>query len=57
VNCGTDEGDDMFDSCGGLGHDEEFEFTFDYSGNWGYHDHLNPTWTGEIIVHALTPKI
>jgi plastocyanin len=30
--------------------DTEWTFTFDRPGDWGYHDHLNPYLTGEIIV-------
>jgi plastocyanin len=28
----------------------EWSFTFDRPGEWGYHDHMNPYLTGEIIV-------
>lgn len=29
---------------------QEWQFTFDQAGAWGYHDHLNPAVTGTIIV-------
>ena len=29
---------------------EEWSFTFDRPGEWGYHDHMNPYLTGEIVV-------
>ena len=28
----------------------EWSFTFDRPGSWGYHDHLNPYLTGEVVV-------
>jgi plastocyanin len=28
----------------------EWSFTFDRPGKWGYHDHMNPYLTGEIVV-------
>ena len=28
----------------------EWSFTFDRPGEWGYHDHMNPYLTGEIVV-------
>lgn len=39
-----------FDACENLSTDEGFIFTFDISGTWDYHDHLNPTVDGTIIV-------
>jgi plastocyanin len=29
---------------------EEWSFTFDRPGKWGFHDHMNPYLTGEIVV-------
>ncbi|MEK7208448.1 MAG: hypothetical protein AAB699_02775 [Patescibacteria group bacterium] len=29
---------------------DEFRFTFEKVGAWNYHDHLNPTMTGTVIV-------
>lgn len=39
-----------FDACKGLKPGESWSFTFDKTGPWGYHDHLNPRVTGGIIV-------
>jgi len=39
-----------FDACKGLKTGETFKFVFNYVGSWKYHDHLNPTLTGTIIV-------
>lgn len=39
-----------FDACRGLEAGEEFEFTFNEKGTWKYHDHLNPTLFGTIVV-------
>ena len=48
--CGTPEQDKIFDACKGLAQGESWSFTFNEIGEWGYHDHLNPIWTGKIIV-------
>lgn len=39
-----------FDSCRGLRNGEAFSFTFYYAGEWRYHDHLDASKTGVIIV-------
>ncbi|MEM4282123.1 MAG: cupredoxin domain-containing protein [Candidatus Woesearchaeota archaeon] len=39
-----------FDACRGLAQGETFSFKFDKIGRWKYHDHLNPSLTGEIVV-------
>lgn len=39
-----------FDAKKGLATGEEYSFTFSKVGTWGFHDHLNPTLTGSIIV-------
>ena len=48
--CGTDEQNSIFDACHGLVNGESFSFTFSESGEWRYHDHLNPGSSGVIIV-------
>ena len=48
--CGTDAGHDMFDACRGLKTDEEFSFTFEKVGEWKFHDHLVPKFSGRITV-------
>lgn len=39
-----------FDACRGLQPNETWTFTFDFSGDWKYHDHLHPSNYGTIIV-------
>jgi plastocyanin len=39
-----------FDACRGLSQGESFAFTFTHVGTWKYHDHLNPTTTGTVVV-------
>ncbi len=49
----TGEGEqkgDAFDACRRLGPGESYEFTFEHTGEWGYHDHLNPGVQGTVTV-------
>lgn len=46
--CGTVEG--IFDSCEEVGVNEEWSFTFDELGTWIYHNHLQSSHFGRIIV-------
>ncbi len=39
-----------FDECKSGPSGAEWSFTFTYTGTWGYHNHLNPAHTGQIIV-------
>lgn len=39
-----------FDSCRGLKKDEFFDFTFNYTGEWRYHDHIKAFKTGSVTV-------
>ena len=48
--CGTQEQSAMFDACKGLAKGEGWTFGFDIPGTWKYHDHLNPSHYGTIIV-------
>lgn len=48
--CGTAEGTSMFDACKGIAQNQEWSFTFNEVGTWKYHDHLNPQFTGTVIV-------
>jgi plastocyanin len=48
--CGTPEQDKIFDACRGLNKREKWSFVFNEVGEWHYHDHLNPSWTGKIVV-------
>lgn len=39
-----------FDTCKGLAQGESFTFVFNEKGSWKYHDHLNPSLWGTIVV-------
>ena len=39
-----------FDACGGLKEGESWSFTFNEKGTWNYHDHLDVSKFGKIIV-------
>ena len=39
-----------FDACKGLKQGESWSFVFTQKGSWNYHDHLDPTLFGKIIV-------
>lgn len=39
-----------FDSCSDIPPKVSWSFFFDYTGQWGYHNHLNPSQSGTIIV-------
>lgn len=47
--CGTDT-TQMFDACRPYTRGEEYVFRFEKSGEWRYHDHLHPEFSGTIIV-------
>ena len=40
----------IFDACRGLQQGSQFSFVFNEAGTWAYHDHLNPTLRGIIVV-------
>lgn len=48
--CATLEEKNIFDACKGLKRGESYSFTFNEKGSWRYHDHLNPSSTGVIVV-------
>lgn len=39
-----------FDACKGIQPDNSWSFKFDIAGTWKYHNHLNPSDTGTIVV-------
>lgn len=39
-----------FDACQAIGPGGRWSFTFDIAGTWKYHDHLNPSFFGTIVV-------
>ena len=40
----------IFDACKAIAPGGQWEFKFDVLGSWAYHDHLNPTFFGKVIV-------
>lgn len=44
-----------FDACRGYAPGESWSFTFQKVGTWGYHNHLNPSQWGKIIVGTDGP--
>lgn len=42
-----------FDACKGLKNGESWSFTFNQKGTWKYHDHLDPSKIGTIIVGEI----
>ena len=40
----------IFDACEGYDPGESWAFTFNESGTWKYHNHLNPSHTGTVVV-------
>lgn len=45
-----DSKDGAFDSCKGILPGGSYSFTFSQVGSWKYHDHLNPSFRGTVIV-------
>ncbi len=50
TRCGGAAEGNIFDACGAVAPGESWSFTFTERGSWKYHDHLNPSRTGTIIV-------
>ncbi len=48
--CGTAEATGIFDACRGIQPGESWLFVFNEKGTWAYHDHLNPSRFGRVIV-------
>lgn len=48
--CGTAQGASIFDACQGVNPGGEWSFTFSERGTWRYHNHLQASRTGTIIV-------
>lgn len=46
--CGS--GEVIFDACQGIAPGAEWSFTFTNAGTWGYHNHLQASHTGKVIV-------
>lgn len=48
--CGTQTLLPMFDSCAGVASGQSWSFKFDNVGTWGYHNHLNSSHWGKVVV-------
>ncbi|MBI1960938.1 MAG: hypothetical protein HYS43_01560 [Candidatus Liptonbacteria bacterium] len=48
--CGTAEAGAIFDACRGISTGQTYTFTFPAPGTWKYHNHLNPSMTGTVVV-------
>ena len=48
--CGTSEADSIFDACSGIPPGGGWSFVFNSPGTWNYHDHLNASRFGSIVV-------
>ncbi|OGZ70276.1 MAG: hypothetical protein A2904_01280 [Candidatus Staskawiczbacteria bacterium RIFCSPLOWO2_01_FULL_33_9] len=52
-----DTDNSAFDACTGILPGESWSFKFDKTGNWKYHDHLNPSNYGTIVVTLPTKSL
>jgi len=50
IMCGTAEEKNTFDACRNLKKEESYSFIFNEVGSWEYHNHLQPSKSGRIIV-------
>jgi len=48
--CGTQTLMPMFDACAGVASGQSWSFTFNNVGTWGYHNHLNSSKFGKVVV-------
>jgi len=48
--CGTAEALSAFDACGSIAAGSSYSFTFDEVGSWNYHNHLQVSQTGRVVV-------
>jgi len=48
--CNGAEKATIFDACSGVASGGNWSFTFDKAGTWEYHNHLNPSHIGTIVV-------
>lgn len=48
--CGASEQPSIFDACAGIASGSEWSFTFSQIGTWRYHDHLQPSHFGTVVV-------
>ncbi len=50
AKCSSTQRSSIFDACQRLAQGGSYSFTFLEKGSWTYHDHLNPSHTGTIVV-------
>ena len=50
TKCGTAAQSSIFDACKGYGPGQSWEFKFNEAGTWKYHNHLQPSHTGTVVV-------
>ena len=50
AKCSTAQEGEIFDSCVGVTSGDNWSFTFNEKGTWGYHNHILANHTGTIIV-------
>lgn len=50
TKCGSAEQAHIFDACAGVAPGGRWEFIFIETGEWAFHDHFNPSFTGTVIV-------
>lgn len=50
TKCGTSAATTIFDACAGVAQGASWAFTFKEKGSWGYHDHLNASHYGKVVV-------
>ncbi|MEK6837097.1 MAG: cupredoxin domain-containing protein, partial [Nanoarchaeota archaeon] len=48
--CGSAAAATIFDACKRLDLGDSFNFVFNEKGSWKYHDHLNPSLRGTVVV-------
>lgn len=48
--CGGSEASILFDACSSYDPGSSWSFQFNKAGSWKYHNHLNPVFTGTIVV-------
>ena len=48
TKCGS--GEIIFDACVGVEPGDSYSFTFNEVGEWAYHNHLNPSNSGKVVV-------
>lgn len=50
TKCGTGEESRIFDACKALASGESYSFAFTEIGTWNYHDHMNASRFGSVVV-------